>query len=136
MPVYRGRGCDRIRRTQGTVRITGDAPHAVAKGQGLASEYFATADCSGEPALRQVEPKFSQAYTLSVYAKGNVRLWLGGKLLLDASSKVGAFHKAFSEPVPLAAGRRYAIKAEWTGPADGECHHDAGDRAGPFRDSP
>lgn len=155
VPVYRVRGWDRIKRQQGKVRLAGDAPHALAKGQGLAGEYFSAADFAGEPALRQaaprvwfeparkgfawptsegkptvaaarwtgmLEPKFSEDYTLSVYAKGNVRLWLGGKLLLDASSKEGKFHKAFAEPVRLTAGERYAIKAEWVGPADGQCH--------------
>ena len=155
VPVYRVRGWDRIKRQQGKVQLDGDAPHAVAKGQGLAGEYFSAADFAGEPALRQaaprlwfeparkgfawpaaegkpavaaarwtgmLEPKYSEDYTLSVYAKGNVRLWLGGKLLLDASSKDGAFHKAFAEPVRLRAGERYAMKVEWTGPADGQCH--------------
>ncbi len=47
--------------------------------------------------------------------KGAVRLWLGGKLLLDASSKDGVFHKAFAEPVRLTVGQRYVLKVEWTG---------------------
>jgi len=151
VPVYRVKGWDQIRRQQGTVRLVGGAPQALAQGQGLAGEYFSKADFSGEPALRQVaprvwfeparkgfawpvasvaaarwtgtvEPKFSEDYTFSVYAKGHVRLWLGGKLLLDAGSREGAFHKAFAEPVRLTAGQRYALKVEWTGPADGQCH--------------
>ena len=88
---------------------------------------FAWPNPDGKPVLAArwtgtAEPKFSEDYTLSVYAKGDVRLWLGGKLLVDASSKVGAFHKAFAEPVRLTAGQRYAVKVEWRGPADGQCH--------------
>jgi len=151
VPVYRVKGWDQIQRQQGSVTLTDDAPHAVLNGQGLAGEYFSTADFSGEPVLRQVaprvwfeparkgfpwpatevksarwtgtlEPRFSEDYTLSMYAKGTVRLWLGGKLLLDASSKEGAFHKAFAEPVRLTVGQRYVLKVEWTGASDGQCH--------------
>jgi hypothetical protein len=155
VPVFRVNGWDQIQRQQGSVRLSNDAPHAQFKGQGLAGEYFSSADFASEPAWRQVasrvwfeparkgfawptseakptvaaarwtgqlEPKFSEDYTLSIYAKGTVRLWLGGKLLLDANSKEGAFHKAFAEPVRLTAGQRYALKMEWTGPADGQCH--------------
>ena len=57
VPVYRVKGWDQIRRQQGTIRLTSDAPHAHLKGQGLAGEYFGAADFSGEPALRQVAPR-------------------------------------------------------------------------------
>ena len=88
---------------------------------------FAWPNPDGKPVLAArwtgtLEPRFSEDYTLSVYAKGNVRLWLGGKLLMDASSKVGAFNKTFAEPVRLSAGQRYALKVEWTGLVDGQCH--------------
>ncbi|MFM7290495.1 MAG: PA14 domain-containing protein [Planctomycetia bacterium] len=151
VPVYRVKGWDQIQRQQGVIPLTSDASHAVLNGHGLAGEYFSTEDFSGEPILRKVaprvwfeparngfawpakdvksarwkgtvEPRFSEDYTLSIYAKGRVRLWLGGKLLLDASSKTGAFHKSFAEPVRLLAGQRYALQAEWTGPTDGQCH--------------
>lgn len=69
-----------------------------------------------------IEPRFSEPYTISLYAKGNVKLWLGGKLLVDVTNKPNEYHKAFTEPVTLIAGARYAIKAEWTGSDDGEFH--------------
>ena len=89
---------------------------------------FAWPTSEGKPAVAAarwtgtLEPKFSEDYTLSVYAKGNVRLWLGGKLLVEVTNKAAEFHKAFAEPVRLSAGQRYAIKAEWVGPADGQFH--------------
>ena len=155
VPVYRVKGWDQIWRQQGTVRLAGNAPYAILKGQGLAGEYFSTdrvtetpvfiqtaprlwfeparkgfawPTAEGKPAVvaarwtGMVEPKFSEEYTLSMYAKGNVRLWLGGKLLVEADGKAGAFHKAFAEPVRLTAGQPYALKVEWTGAPDGECH--------------
>jgi hypothetical protein len=89
---------------------------------------FAWPTSEGKPAVAaarwtgMLEPKFSEVYTLSVYAKGNVRLWLGGKLLLEVTNKAAEIHKVFAEPVHLTAGERYAIKAEWVGPADGQFH--------------
>lgn len=58
----------------------------------------------------QLEPRFSEPYTLVVYTNGGSRLWVDGKLVLDAWDKGG---KQFAKPVVLKAGQRVPIKVEW-----------------------
>lgn len=70
----------------------------------------------------ELESKFSEAHTLSVYAKGSFRLWLGGRLIAEQAARDGGIQKVFGEPVHLVAGQRYAIQAEWAGPTDGQFH--------------
>ena len=88
-------------------------------------EWPAPADLAPTAAWRwtgMVEPRFTEDYTFVVYAKGNVRLWVGGRLLVEVTDKATSYHKVFAEPVPLVAGVRYPLKAEWIGPANGEFH--------------
>lgn len=68
-----------------------------------------------------LEPLFSEDYTFSIYAKGAVRLWLAGKLLIDKKDS-GKLTKYFALPVKLSAGDRYPVKLEWSGAAEGELH--------------
>lgn len=66
-----------------------------------------------------VEPRFSEAYSFSVYQKnGQTRLWVDGQLVAETHKEA----KAFSKPLPLQAGKKVPIRLEWNGPKTGEIH--------------
>ncbi len=54
-----------------------------------------------------MEARFSEDYTLAVYASGGVRLWLDGQLIIDHMDGGGRF---FSTPVHLTAGQHYRLR--------------------------
>lgn len=57
VPVYRIRGWDQFSRQEGALTVAAESAPAPANGWGLDAEYFASPDLSGEPTLRQVDPR-------------------------------------------------------------------------------
>jgi hypothetical protein len=110
-------------------------------GNGLHAEYFNSPDLSGSPLVRidptiefewgagspdrsihadnfstrwtgQIEPRFSERYTLSTFTDGGVRVWLNGKLIIDRWT----YDYPTGDdglPVSLVAGQRYDVKVEY-----------------------
>ena len=77
-----------------------------------------------------VEARFSEEYTLSVYARGKAQVWLGGRLIIDngrlngddeaiKQAAAGNRWKEFSKPVALQAGRKLPLRVEWEGSTQG-----------------
>jgi chitodextrinase len=109
-------------------------------GTGLSGQYFNTVNLTGSSTTRvdprvdfawgtgspaatlnpdnfsirwsgQLEPRFSETYTLSTISDDGVRLWLDGQLLLDHWNEHAETEDAVS--VALVAGRRYDLKLEY-----------------------
>ena len=59
----------------------------------------------------QLEPRFTETYTLSTISDDGVRLWLDGQLLLDNWTEHSETEDAVS--LALVAGRRYDLKLEY-----------------------
>ena len=59
----------------------------------------------------ELEPRYSQTYTLSVVSDDGARLWLDGQLLIDAWTEHSAREDAVT--VALTAGQRYAVQVEY-----------------------
>jgi hypothetical protein len=146
-PCYRITGWDRIRRQSGPVTVTAAAPAPPQNGSGLSASYFAAADLSGDPLLTRtdarvwfghqhpwpdgvpaqdfsvcwsgfLEPRFSEDYCLSVYARGEFRLWLDGREVEWGQQDYPRdrdIRKGHSVPLPLTAGRPIAIRLEYRG---------------------
>lgn len=62
--------------------------------------------------LGQVTPPAAGDYQFAVQADGGVRLWIDGKLAIDDWLEHGAMRN-HSAPIPLAAGRKYAIQLDY-----------------------
>lgn len=122
-----------------TVRTEQAAP--VGTGTGLAAEYFATPNWTGTPVRRVepsinfawrfdgspatsigpdnfsarwsgfVQPRFSDTYTFTTVSDDLAKVWVDGKLVVDASSP----HQVRLDKgtIALQAGRKYAIKVEF-----------------------
>jgi hypothetical protein len=56
-PFYRVTGWDGWERRQGDLSVPDSPQHARRNGRGLTGEYFASADLTGEPLLRKVDPE-------------------------------------------------------------------------------
>ena len=109
-------------------------------GTGLSAQYFDTPDLSGSALTRidpqvdftwgtgapaasinpddfsarwtgELEPRYSQTYTISTISDDGVRLWLDGQLVIDNWAE----HSSTEDTVSMAlqAGRRYALKLEY-----------------------
>ncbi len=62
-----------------------------------------------------VQPKFSEAYTFSLYgARGEAKLFVAGSLVAQSSGQKGEW-KQFSSPQSLLAGQKYPVVLEWSG---------------------
>ena len=140
VPVFRVHGLDRFARQQGTIGLRGDAAAAEAAGTGLWGNYSAGPDPMAPSAAGRVdariwfgpkqpatpldkatavrwtgriEPRFSEAYTFGLYLRGQAKLSIGGKPVLDRWAKPAVNEKSFSEPIPMEAGRKYPIVLEF-----------------------
>lgn len=63
-----------------------------------------------------LEPRFTEDYCLSVYARGNFRLWVDGKEVEWTKpdyGRNGNVKKGHSIPLPLQAGKRVPIRLEY-----------------------
>lgn len=147
-PCYRITGFDGWQRKIGQIVPPDTVAAAEAKGTGLSAEYFLSPDFSGESVLKTVdpqvwfgmkkpwpqpvagkhdfsarwtgsfEPKFTEAYTLSVYGEGDFKLWVDGKEVewakQDYIREVTA-KKGHTIPVPLRAGSKVPVVLEYRG---------------------
>ena len=123
------------------IEVTPPPPASDGTGTGLSAQYFDNPDLAGTSALARVdaqidfgwgtgspgaslaeddfsvrwtgelEPRYSQTYTLSTVSDDGVRLWLDGQLLIDNWSEHASTEDAVS--VPLQAGRRHVVKLEY-----------------------
>ena len=109
-------------------------------GTGLSAQYFDTPDMSGSALTRidpqvdfnwgtgapassinpdtfsvrwagELEPRYSETYTISTISDDGVRLWLDGRLVIDNWTNHPSTEDAVS--MALQAGRRYAVKLEY-----------------------
>jgi hypothetical protein len=115
-------------------------------GAGLRGSYYLNAEFAGEPALTridatvdfkltntgstvfapasrfstrwlgQVEAPITGAYVFAVQADGPIRLWIGGKLIIDRWAGIG---RTEATPVELTSGQRYDIRLEYLGSLGG-----------------
>lgn len=145
-PCYRITGFDGWDRMQGKIAPPKTASAAKGDGTGLLAEYFASADLSGEPLLKRVdsqvwyghqkpwipevagmknfsgrwsgflEPRFTEAYTLSVYASGDFKLLIDDKEVEWAKQdypREVTVKKGHTVPIPLKAGERVSVVLEF-----------------------
>ncbi len=144
-PLYRITGWDGIARRQGQVNIATPAQASARQGSGLAGSYFATPDLASEPLSKRLdpqiwfgtqrpwpegtpappfsvrwtgflEPRFTEEYCLSVYARGSFRLWIDGREVQWAKQdypRERDIRKGHSLPLPLTAGRPLPIRLEY-----------------------
>ena len=136
-PIYRLNGWEHFVRQSGWLRLREESMGANGAGVGLHAAYFAGDDVRTTPVHEetspviwfdsqkrwpvlsqltqsfttrwsgQVESRFSEDYTLAVFASGGVRLWLDGKLIIDHLEDGGRF---FSAPVRFSAGQHYQLR--------------------------
>lgn len=59
-----------------------------------------------------IEPRFSESYCFVVVVDDGARLWVDGRLVLDAWDGSGT-RKYYSEPIALRAGQRHAIRLDY-----------------------
>ena len=144
-PAYRITGWQNWQRQQGTITVAAPTRQAAqANGSGLRAELYATPHLEGEATIRVderlwfgigkpwsagtpdgdfivrwtgfVEPRFSEAYCLSIYARGEFKLWIDGQELAWADQdypRSREVTKAHSLPLPLTAGQRVPIVIEY-----------------------
>ncbi|TWP43238.1 alpha-L-fucosidase [Lentzea tibetensis] len=121
--------------------VRGEQAAPVGTGTGLAAEYFPTANWTGTPVRRVepsinfawrfdgspattigpdnfsarwsgfVQPRFSDTYTFTTVSDDLAKVWVDGKLVVDASAP----HQVRLDKgtIALQAGRKYAIKVEF-----------------------
>ena len=115
-------------------------------GSGLEGSYYLNTEFAGQPALTRIDPivnftlsstgpaaldmasgfsarwsgqlqaPVTGRYVFAVQADGGVRLWMGGRLLIDRWTKKG---KAQASPIELTAGQRYEIQIDYVGNLNG-----------------
>lgn len=144
-PCYRITGWDGWVRQRGQVRIEKPAREIAQQGTGLKAEYFTNTGFSGSPAITRndarlwfganapwpkdiqaqdfsvrwtgfIEPRFTEDYCLSIYARGDFKLWIDGKEVAWANEdypRDKELHKGHSLPIPLRAGERVPVKIEY-----------------------
>ncbi|MCK2240408.1 MULTISPECIES: alpha-L-fucosidase [unclassified Crossiella] len=116
------------------LRIRPQSPAPPGNGTGLRAEYFGNPDLAGPPELRRIDPevnfawrfagdrfsvrwqgflqpRFSETYTLRTVSDEAIRVWVDGKLVIDANSP----HETRVDKTSLAltAGQRHAIRIEY-----------------------
>jgi hypothetical protein len=114
-------------------------------GTGLKAEVFANLDLSGQPTLTRtderlwfgihkpwpkdtptsdfsirwtgfIEPRFTEAYCFSIYARGEFTLWIDGREMTWSQQDYPRdveIRKGHSQPIPLQAGKRVPIRIEY-----------------------
>ena len=123
------------------VEVTSPPPPASGLGTGLLAQYFDNPDLTGAPVVSRVdskvdfdwtwsspapgvgdddfsarwvgelEPRYSETYTLSTISDDGVRLWVDGKLVIDNWNE----HPSMEDPVTLSlqANHRHVLKMEF-----------------------
>ena len=144
-PCYRITGWDNFQRQRGDITITHPAAAPAQNGTGLKAEVFANLDLSGQPVLTRtderlwfginkpwpkdtpakdfsirwtgfIEPRFTENYCLSIYARGEFKLWIDGKEVTWAKQDYPRdveIRKGHSLPIPLQSGKRVPIRIEY-----------------------
>jgi len=143
-PCYRITGFDNWQRSTGKITIKAPSAAPVQNGTGLKAEYFATPDLTGPAITRAderlwfginkpwradapkenfsvrwtgfLEPRFTESYCLSIYARGDFKLWIDGKEVQWAEQdypREKEVRKGHSVPIPLHSGKRVSIKIEY-----------------------
>jgi hypothetical protein len=145
-PCYRIAGWNGWERASGPIVVAKPARAAEGAGSGLTAEQFAGTDLGGAPTVRTdpqlwfspakgkpwpagtpptgfgvrwtgtLEPQFTEEYTLSIYARGEFRLWIDGREVAWTPQDYPGeknFRKGHSVPIPLEAGRKVAIRLEF-----------------------
>lgn len=144
-PCYRITGWDHFQRQRGEITLPQPATALARNGTGLKAEVFANLDLSGQPALTRtderlwfgilkpwpndtpakdfsirwtgfLEPLFTENYCLSIYARGEFKLWIDGKEVTWAEQDYPRdveIRKGHSLPIPLQSGKRVPIRIEY-----------------------
>jgi hypothetical protein len=144
-PCYRITGWENFQRQRGDITITQPATAPAPNGTGLKAEVFANLDLSGQPAITRtderlwfginkpwpkdtpakdfsirwsgfIEPRFTEDYCLSIYARGEFKLWIDGKEVTWAQQdypREVEIGKGHSLPIPLQSGKRVPIRIEY-----------------------
>lgn len=144
-PCYRITGWDGWVRQRGDITISQPAPSPAHNGTGLKAEVFPTLDLSGEPSTTRIderlwfgidkpwpketpakdfsirwtgfiEPRFTEDYCLSIYARGEFRLWIDGKEVVWAQQdypREREIRKGHSLPIPMESGKKVPIRIEY-----------------------
>jgi hypothetical protein len=144
-PCYRITGFTGWTLQAGTVTLAAPATPAAGRGTGLAYACFATPELTGEPLVLttaaqvwydnthpwpvgsppadfgarwtgRLEPRFSEAYGLSLYARGEVRLWVADQEVAWAEQdypRDRELTKRHSVPIALTAGQPVPIRLEY-----------------------
>ena len=132
-PCYRITGWDGWVRQRGEITIAKPATAPAQQGTGLKAEVFANLDLTGQPTIMRtderlwfginrpwpkdtpardfsvrwtgsIEPRFTESYCLSIYARGEFRLWIDGKEVTWAKQdypRDKEIRKGHSLPIPL-----------------------------------
>jgi alpha-L-fucosidase len=144
-PCYRITGWDGWVRQRGEITLAQPAPSPAPNGTGLKAEVFPNLDLSGEPATTRIderlwfgidkpwpkdtptkdfsirwtgfiEPRFTEDYCLSIYARGEFKLWIDGKEVAWAKQdypRDREIRKGHSLPIHLESGKKVPIRIEY-----------------------
>jgi hypothetical protein len=143
-PCYRIKGFDNWVRMSGVIAVNQDIIVPGQKGTGLKAEYFNNKNFTGSSVLRNeeclwfginkpwpgeipkenfsarwsgfIEPRFSEEYCISVYARGEFKMWIDGKEVQWAYQdypREVQISKGHSLPIRLRAGERVSLKIEY-----------------------
>ncbi len=144
-PCYRITGWEHFVRQHGALTVERPATAPSQAGSGLSAEVFANLDLQGQPVVSRtderlwfgihkpwpqgtpakefsirwtgyLEPRFSENYCLSVYARGEFKLWIDGKEVAWADQDYPRnveIRKGHSVPIPLQSGKRVPIRIEY-----------------------
>ncbi len=122
--------------------VRGEQPSPVGTGNGLRAQYFPTNNWTGTPATGTdkslnfawrfdggdnfsarwtgfVQPRFSDTYTFLAVSDEIAKVWIDGKLVIDASAPHQA--RVDKGAIALQAGKKYAIKVDYA-ERTGEAH--------------
>jgi hypothetical protein len=144
-PCYRITGWENFQRQRGEITISQPVAAPSQIGVGLKAEVFANLDISGQPTLKRtderlwfginkpwpkdtpakdfsirwtgfIEPRFTEDYCFSIYARGEFKLWIDGREVTWAQQdypRDREIRKGHSLPIPLRSGKRVPIRIEY-----------------------
>jgi len=144
-PCYRITGWDGWVRQHGEITLAQPVASPAESGTGLKAEVFSNLDLAGEPTITRIderlwfgidkpwpqdtpandfsirwtgslEPRFTEDYCLSIYARGEFTLWVDGKEVVWANQDYPRdveIRKGHSQPIALRSGQRVPIRIEY-----------------------
>jgi hypothetical protein len=119
VPVFKITGFDKIERQHDSITLRGEPPRARGTGTGPRLWFEPSRKGFEQPVGNWtgfVEPLFNEAYTFAVYAVGQAKVSLDGKLIIDGTAaKAKGLWKQFSAPVHLQAGAKVPFAVEFQG---------------------